>query len=72
MDSLIQKYNQRIEKVVLEYQKKFSNDPSFAVIADPLFSNLSIRDGWPLESLSSIDCFHPAASSHEIMAVGVW
>jgi phospholipase B1 len=69
MDTLVQNYNRRLELIAKDYSE--DKDPSFKVILDPLFSEVQIRD-WPLEYLSDIDCFHPAASSHALIAKSAW
>ena len=69
MDLMAHEYNKRIEKVALYYQDL--NDTSFTVRVDPLLSKVKLSE-WPLDYLSSLDCFHPSLIAHEKLAVGVW
>ncbi|KAJ3196900.1 hypothetical protein HK101_007265 [Irineochytrium annulatum] len=69
MDSLAVAYNERLLRIAEDYKRTY--DKNFLLIVDPLFSGVRVSE-WPLDSLSDIDCFHPAVSSHEVMAIGAW
>ncbi|KAJ3328933.1 hypothetical protein HDU76_009010, partial [Blyttiomyces sp. JEL0837] len=69
MDTLTTEYNERLIQIQSDFVNE--NDPNFAVILDPLFQGVQVRD-WPLSALSNCDCFHPHEKSHQVMAVGVW
>jgi phospholipase B1 len=67
MDDLQTQYNERLVKIVKDYQ--IARDPSFAVIWQPV--NLPLAQ-YPIEALSDVDCFHPSTLAHERLAMGVW
>ena len=69
MDELVQSYSSRLRSIRDDYKNKRYDD--FALVVDPVFSELQIRD-WPLGHVSDVDCFHPGVKAHEGMAVGVW
>jgi phospholipase B1 len=69
MDLLATAYNQRLRQIVLDYQKTSGSD--FAVVLEPGFENTEIRQ-WPVEMLSTLDCFHPSVLAHELMAEMLW
>ncbi|KAI8914876.1 hypothetical protein DFJ77DRAFT_431143 [Powellomyces hirtus] len=70
MDVLTQQYNARLQSLARFYNTHPRPD-SFAVIVDPLLSNVRVKE-WNLKFLSNSDCFHPAAEAHALMAKGVW
>ncbi|KAJ3008508.1 hypothetical protein HKX48_008494 [Thoreauomyces humboldtii] len=67
MDELTQAYNSRL----LSIAASLPASPDFAVVVDPLLSEVALRD-WDLRYLSDVDCFHPAVEAHEVMALGVF
>ena len=69
MDKLANEYNQVMDKISLEYQKR--NYTDFTVVFDPGFGQLNITNG-TLELVSDADCFHPSVQSHNRAGVGIW
>ncbi|CEL59890.1 Phospholipase B1, membrane-associated OS=Mus musculus GN=Plb1 PE=2 SV=2 [Rhizoctonia solani AG-1 IB] len=67
MDKLQGQYNTALKKIVADYKKKNYND--FAVIWQPPEVPLG---RYPIESLSSLDCFHPSTATHQRIAAGLW
>lgn len=67
MDSLVAQYNARLVKIVKDYQR--ANYKSFAAVYQPAAIPLS---SYPVESLSDVDCFHPAESLHGRTAAALW
>ncbi|KAG9112300.1 hypothetical protein FRC07_007937, partial [Ceratobasidium sp. 392] len=67
MDKLQGQYNAALQKIVADYKKK--NYKDFAVIWQPPAIPL---DRYPVESLSSLDCFHPSTAAHQRIAAGIW
>lgn len=67
MDSLMNQYNERLIKIVKEYQTKRYSD--FAVLWQPPNIPLST---FPVHALSSVDCFHPSIKTHQLMAAELW
>ncbi|KAI9340139.1 hypothetical protein DFJ73DRAFT_845372 [Zopfochytrium polystomum] len=70
MDAVVVEYNRRLIKIASDFQSG-EQDPSFMVILDPLFSNVTISE-WGMEHVSDVDCFHPSLLTHALMAIGVW
>ncbi|KAI8996700.1 hypothetical protein BC832DRAFT_535370 [Gaertneriomyces semiglobifer] len=68
MDELVQAYNERLFAIAADFGKL---DKNFAVIVDPLLTDVAIKD-WSIGLVSNIDCFHPDVKVHEIMASGIW
>ncbi|TPX32547.1 hypothetical protein SmJEL517_g04399 [Synchytrium microbalum] len=68
MDDLAYEYRQRARNVVASYTR---DDPSFGVILDPGFEGIELKS-WPLDMLSTADCFHPSGLAHSTMARSVW
>ncbi|CCA72228.1 hypothetical protein PIIN_06162 [Serendipita indica DSM 11827] len=67
MDKLMNQYNERLVKIVKEYQqKRYSN---FAVLWQP--PNIPLAS-YPVQALSSVDCFHPSTKTHRFIATQVW
>jgi len=67
MDDLQVEYNDRLLKIVSDYQR--ARYPSFAVT----YMNAEIPLGdYPVESLSNVDCFHPSLDTHRFIAAGMW
>ena len=67
MDELQAEYNDRLLKIVSEYQR--ARHPTFAVTymsAEIPFNN------YPIEALSDVDCFHPSLDTHRFIAAGMW
>ena len=67
MDDLQVEYNDRLLKIVSDYQR--ARHPTFAVTyvhAEIPFGN------YPIEALSNVDCFHPSLDSHRFIAAGMW
>ena len=67
MDELQEEYNNRLLKIVSDYQR--AHHPTFAVTymsAEIPFSE------YPIEALSSVDCFHPSLDTHRFLAAGMW
>ncbi|CAE6494746.1 unnamed protein product [Rhizoctonia solani] len=67
MDKLQGQYNTALQKIVADYKAKNYSD--FAVIWQPPVVPL---DQYPIESLSSLDCFHPSTATHQRIAAGLW
>ncbi|QRV92999.1 GDSL-like lipase/acylhydrolase family protein [Ceratobasidium sp. AG-Ba] len=67
MDKLQGQYNTALQKIVADYKAK--NYKDFAVIWQPPVVPL---DRYPVESLSSLDCFHPSTATHQRIAAGIW
>ncbi|KAF8601792.1 hypothetical protein BDV93DRAFT_495421 [Ceratobasidium sp. AG-I] len=67
MDKLQGQYNTALQKIVADYKSK--NYKDFAVIWQPPVVPL---DKYPIESLSSLDCFHPSTATHQRIAAGIW
>ena len=69
MDLTALAYNQRLEKVTREIMAQPSD--SFAAVLQPV-----IRDGspagFPLNFISTLDCFHPSLAAHQAMAKVIW
>ncbi|KAG8738961.1 hypothetical protein FRC12_016473 [Ceratobasidium sp. 428] len=67
MDKLQGQYNTVLQKIVADYKAK--NYKDFAIIWQPPVVPL---DRYPVESLSSLDCFHPSTATHQRIAAGIW
>ncbi|EJD43613.1 hypothetical protein AURDEDRAFT_114662 [Auricularia subglabra TFB-10046 SS5] len=67
MDSLASQYNERLLKIVQDYQK--ANYPAFAATWQP--GNVPLAK-YPIESLSNVDCFHFSEPMHQRLAAGIW
>ncbi|KIM24545.1 hypothetical protein M408DRAFT_75896, partial [Serendipita vermifera MAFF 305830] len=67
MDQLTNQYNERLLKIVKEYQT--ARYPGFAVVWQPPVVALG---SYPIEALSDVDCFHPSLKAHELLASGIW
>lgn len=67
MDELATSYNQRLRSIVLDYQKPGATTDDFAVILEPGFEGVDLKK-WPVEMLSTLDCFHPSILAHSMMA----
>lgn len=69
IDIHTQQFNERSRKVASYFQSL--NDPEFTVITQPYGRDTSIAT-FPINSLSTLDCFHPSLSTHQAMAVNLW
>jgi len=69
VDAIAQQYNQRIFKIQDLYRSK--NFTDFAVVAHPFMYRTNL-DTFPLDFLSTLDCFHPSLFAHENLAVALW
>jgi len=69
VDIVTQLYNQRLYKIAAYYKTQQYKD--FAVIVQPFLAKTNASE-FPLEFLSTIDCFHPSLYAHETMAVALW
>lgn len=67
MDELQTQYNDRLLKIVSDYQR--ARDPTFAVTY--VASGIPFQD-YPIEALSNVDCFHPSLDTHRFIAAGMW
>ncbi|CAI2164337.1 9657_t:CDS:2 [Funneliformis geosporum] len=67
MDETAMEYNKAIQNVVNYYASKHSD--SFAVMYQPFDLDLLT---FPVDGLSSLDCFHPSLKSHEFIAKIFW
>ncbi|KIM23897.1 hypothetical protein M408DRAFT_27493 [Serendipita vermifera MAFF 305830] len=67
MDKLQDQYNERLIKIVKEYQA--AQDPKFAVMWQP--ANIPLGT-YPVESLSNLDCFHPSLKTHQLISSYIW
>jgi phospholipase B1 len=69
MDRYAQDFNARSRKVAAHFQGL--NDPQFTVVTQPFGRDTSVAS-FPIEALSTLDCFHPSALAHEAMAINLW
>ena len=69
MDELAQVYNQVTRKVVTEYMQ-IRND-TFALALHTFTEEMDISQ-FPIDMLSSLDCFHPSEKSHAFSATSLW
>ncbi|KAG8854234.1 hypothetical protein FRC20_001083 [Serendipita sp. 405] len=67
MDTLQTQYNERLVKIIRDYQQARYSD--FAVLWQPANVPLST---YPVDALSSVDCFHPALKTHQLIASETW
>ncbi|PVF99576.1 hypothetical protein CPB86DRAFT_281396 [Serendipita vermifera] len=67
MDKLKDQYNERLIKIVKDYQTAHYSD--FAVTWQPASFEIA---GFPVSALSDVDCFHPSLKAHQFIAAGVW
>ncbi|KAF8754794.1 hypothetical protein RHS01_05847 [Rhizoctonia solani] len=67
MDRLVQQYNTVLQNIVADYKAK--NYKDFAVIWQP--PNLPFKN-YPIQAVSSVDCFHPSSDAHARIAAGLW
>ena len=67
MDELQAEYNNRLLKIVSDYQRE--RHPTFAVT---YISAETPFDEYPVEALSNVDCFHPSLDTHRFIAAGIW
>ncbi|CAE6512989.1 unnamed protein product [Rhizoctonia solani] len=67
MDRLVQQYNTVLQNIVADYKGK--NYKEFAVIWQP--PNLPFKT-YPIQAVSSVDCFHPSTDAHARIAAGLW
>lgn len=67
MDELQAQYNDRLLKIVSDYQR--ARDPRFAVTW--IGAEIPLHE-YPIEALSNVDCFHPSLDSHRFIAAGMW
>lgn len=67
MDRLVGQYNTVLQTIVADYKAKNYSD--FAVLWQP--PNLPFKT-YPVQAVSSVDCFHPSTESHERIAAGLW
>lgn len=44
----------------------------FAILVSPTLQNLDIRNDIPPHFAGKLDCFHPSATAHRSLAMGVW
>ncbi|KAI9494814.1 hypothetical protein BDB00DRAFT_741753, partial [Zychaea mexicana] len=63
MDVLSVQYNEKLYKIYEKY--KIQQSEGFAITYTPARLNVN---GFPLETLSNIDCFHPGKLAHEWIA----
>jgi len=69
IDEHTQQFNERSRKVAAHFQSL--NDPEFTVITQPFGRDTPLKD-FPIDALSTLDCFHPSLSTHQAMAVNLW
>eukprot|EP01113_Clastostelium_recurvatum_P050823 TRINITY_DN971_c0_g1_i1.p1 TRINITY_DN971_c0_g1~~TRINITY_DN971_c0_g1_i1.p1 ORF type:complete len:368 (-),score=69.39 TRINITY_DN971_c0_g1_i1:122-1225(-) len=69
MDTLAQQYNARIRSIVSDYASK--NYTEFAVVDQPMGRDTKIST-FPIDFLSTLDCFHPSKVAHGMMATALW
>eukprot|EP00696_Hemimastix_kukwesjijk_P006168 gnl/Hemi2/17809_TR5873_c0_g1_i1.p1 gnl/Hemi2/17809_TR5873_c0_g1~~gnl/Hemi2/17809_TR5873_c0_g1_i1.p1 ORF type:complete len:392 (-),score=136.76 gnl/Hemi2/17809_TR5873_c0_g1_i1:19-1128(-) len=67
MDARTQEYNARMYSIQEDYAT--ANYSDFAVVVQPLFDDLSKL---PVSFFSPLDCFHPAAWAHGVIATHLW
>ncbi|KAG8708221.1 hypothetical protein FRC08_000053 [Ceratobasidium sp. 394] len=67
MDRLEAAVDTVLKKIVADYKSKNYNN--FTVIWQP--PNLPFKQ-YPIEAVSSVDCFHPSMAFHERLAAGLW
>ncbi|KAJ3022909.1 hypothetical protein HKX48_004953 [Thoreauomyces humboldtii] len=68
MDQAADAWNERIMSIAASYVGKYND---FAVIADPGTGGTSISD-FGVDYISQVDCFHPSALAHAMLARGSW
>jgi phospholipase B1 len=69
LDVMAQEYNARTRKVAAWWSEQQYDD--FAAIPQPFFSEAR-ADDFPIDFLSSLDCFHPSLLAHQTMAKSLW
>jgi len=69
IDEYAQLYNERSRKVAAYFQSL--NDPQFTVVTQPFGRDTSLAT-FPIDALSTLDCFHPSLSTHQAMAINLW
>ncbi|KAL7419380.1 hypothetical protein Q5752_006218 [Cryptotrichosporon argae] len=68
MDDLGDAYDAAVLTLVRAWNAE--RDPHFGVVWQPgQFVDLA---NWPIEALSSVDCFHPSEAAHRRVAAGLW
>ncbi|CCO31799.1 hypothetical protein BN14_05849 [Rhizoctonia solani AG-1 IB] len=67
MDRLVQQYNTVLQNIAADYKTK--NYKDFAVIWQP--PNIPFKS-YPIQAVSSVDCFHPSSDAHARIAAGLW
>ncbi|KAI8969709.1 hypothetical protein BDB01DRAFT_816414 [Pilobolus umbonatus] len=67
MDENSMGYNRELERIFKKF-KALQTD-SFGVMLSP--ANIDISS-FPVQGLSSVDCFHPSVSGHEFVAKSLW
>ncbi|KAI8585413.1 hypothetical protein BDZ88DRAFT_22688 [Geranomyces variabilis] len=68
MDAAADAWNVRIMQIARDYVGKYED---FAVIADPGTGGTPIHS-FGIEFISNVDCFHPSAHGHALLARGTW
>jgi phospholipase B1 len=71
MDSMTEQYNQRLKRIVDDFQASARPEDQFAVTSDEAFWNVPVTQ-FPIEGISDIDCFHPSRLLHQNMASTFW
>jgi len=69
MDTIAQLYNERIRKISVDYQSR--NYTDFAVVDHPIGRNTALAK-FPIDFLSTLDCFHPSLVAHQLMGAALW
>lgn len=69
VDTYVQLYNQRLYKLADYYKKQNYSD--FAAIIQPMLTQAHAAE-YPVEFLSTFDCFHPSLLAHQNLAVALW
>lgn len=69
VDEHVQLYNARSRKVATHFQSL--NDPQFTVITQPFARDTALAT-FPIEAISTLDCFHPSLTTHQAMAISLW
>jgi len=69
VDKTVQGYNAKARSVAAYFQSL--KDPAFNVIVHPAGRDTKLAD-FPIDVLSTYDCFHPSRMMHQIMAINLW
>lgn len=69
MDEMATAYNQQVRAVIRDLSQV--RNETFAIALHPFTRDLNITS-FPMEMISTLDCFHPSAKSHGLTATALW